>query len=328
MKVLVTAHRPDETEIFEKANQKYHYELSFQTQQLTEENLEMARGYEAVCINAGCHVTEQMARRLKEMGVRYVLTRAAGKDHLDLKAVQKYGLRSANVPAYSPSAISEHTILLLLAVLRKLKTQLRRIDEKYFFITGLRGREIRDMTIGVIGTGRIGSQTVKDLSGFGCRLLACDQHPNADTARLAQYMEMKELLQKSDAVILHCPMTAENYHLISKEAIGVMKEGAVLVNTARGELVDTQAVCEALKCGWLSGLAMDVYEHENLTQRKDYRGKKLDDPLLGELLAMDNVVFTSHTAFYTDEAIASIVGTTLENLYEWETTGSCKNETR
>lgn len=328
MKVLVTAHRPDETEIFERVNQKYHYELTFQTEQLTEENLELARGCEALCINAGCHVTEQFARRLKEMGVRYILTRAAGKDHLDLEAIQKYGLRSANVPAYSPSAISEHTILLLLAVLRKLKTQLRRIEDQYFFITGLRGREIHDMTIGVIGTGRIGSRTIKDLSGFGCSLLACDQYPNAETAKLARYVEREELLKSSDAVILHCPMTAENYHLIGEEALGRMKEGAILVNTARGELVDTWAVCEALKRGRLSGFAMDVYEHEGLTQRKDYRGKELDDLLLKELLSMDNVIFTSHTAFYTDEAISSIIETTLANLNEWETTGKCQNETR
>ncbi|MGN0168694.1 MAG: NAD(P)-dependent oxidoreductase [Acetatifactor sp.] len=327
MKVLVAAHRKDETVFFEKVNEKYHYELTFQEEQLTQDNLENAKGYQAVCINAGCHVTEEIACRLKEMGVEYILTRAAGKDHLDIRAIKEAGLKSANVPAYSPSAISEHTVLLILAVLRKLKKQLKTIEDQYFFITGLRGRELRSMTVGVVGAGRIGSKTIQNLTGFGCKILACDKYHNPYVESVAEYVSFQDILEKSDIVVLHCPMIQENYHLINEETIKKMKEGAILVNTARGGIVDTEAVYKALVSGRLGAFAMDVYEYEGNTQRKDYRGKELDDELLKNLLAMDNVIFTSHTAFYTDEAIENIIDTSLKNLYEWETTGSCANET-
>lgn len=327
MKILVSAIRRDEIQIFEKVNEKYHYDLIFQEEQLTEENIEKARGVQAVCINAGCKITAEAAVKLKTMGVKYILTRAAGKDHLDLSAIRQAGLKSANVPAYSPSAISEHTVLLILAVLRKLKKQIKTIQEQYFFIEGLRGRELRSMTVGIIGTGRIGKQTVKNLTGFGCKILACDVYHDSDVEAVAEYTGLEELLSRSDIVVLHCPMTAENFHLIDAKAIDAMKEGAVLVNTARGALVDTEEVYRALKAGKISAFAMDVYEFESRTQRKDYRKKELDDELLKELLEMDNVLFTSHTAFYTDEAIESIIETSLRNLYEWETNGSCVNET-
>lgn len=327
MKVLVAAHRQDETEIFNRVNKKFHYDLTFQTEQLTGENLENARGYDAICINAGCSVTKETALRLAEMGVKYIQTRAAGKDHLDIPGIRAAGLKSANVPAYSPNAISEHTLLLILASLRKLKKQLDTIREQYFFITGMRGRELRSMTVGVIGTGRIGTKTVQNLSGFGCRILACGRHENPEVAKFASFVSLEELLTQSDIVVLHCPMSKENYHLIDENTIDKMKDGAILVNTARGAIIDTRAVCGALKSHKLSAFAMDVYEYEDKTQRKDYRDKELDDPLLKELLAMDNVIFTSHTAFYTDEAIENIIDTSLSNLHEWETTGSCRNET-
>ena len=327
MKVLVSSIREDEIEIFNKINEKYNYDLTFMTEQLTDDNLETAKGYDAISINAGCSITAGKAARLKEMGVRYIMTRAAGKDHLDIDAIKKEGLKSANVPAYSPNAISEHTLLLILATLRKLKKQLKEIEDRYFFITGLRGKELRSMTVGVVGTGRIGSQTVRNLSGFGCRILACDKYINPDVAGMAEYVSFDELLSEADIIVLHCPMIQENYHLINKETIEKMKDGAILVNTARGGLVDTQAVYDALTRGKISAFAMDVYEFEGKTQRKDYRGKELDDELLKNLLEMDNVIFTSHTAFYTDEAIENIIGTSLENISEWETTGSCRNET-
>lgn len=327
MKVLVAAHRADETGIFEKINEKYQFELDYSVNQLTLENAEMTKGYDAVCINVGCKVSEEMAGRLKEYGVEYILTRAAGRDHLDAEAIQKYGLKSAYVPAYSPNAISEHTVLLMLSLLRKYKEQMRRIQEQYYFINGLRGKELRSITVGVIGTGRIGFTTIKDLSGFGCRILAHDIMENEAVKAYASYVSLEELLETSDMIVLHCPMTAENYHLIDEAAIEKMKDGVMLVNTARGGLVDTQAVLNALKSGKMAAFGMDVYEYEDKTQRKDYRGKELDDPLLAELLQMDQVIFTSHTAFYTDQAIENIVDTTLTNLYQWSTTGSCENET-
>ncbi len=325
MKVLVAAHRMDETDIFNKVNQKFGFEITYKAEKLTEENCQMVEGYEALAINAGCIIDEKMAEYLAGKGVKYILTRTAGFDHMDMKALKRVGIRCANVPAYSPNAISEHTVLLVLSALRKLKEQLRLIEEKYFFITGLRGRELRSMTVGVIGAGRIGATTIKNLSGFGCKILACDAFEKDSVKEYADYVSMEEILEKSDILVLHCPMTAENQHLISAEKISKMKDGVILVNTARGGLVDTEAVLQALKSGKIAFFAMDVYEHEEMTQRKDFRGKELPDKLLEELLSMDNCIFTSHTAFYTDEAIENIADITLTNLYEMSS-GQCGNE--
>lgn len=325
MKLLVVAHRLDETEFFERFNREFGFEIDFRAEKLTLENVDIVRGYEAVAINASCNVNLAMAQALQECGVRFLLTRTAGYDHIDASALEKVGIAAAYVPAYSPNAISEHTVLLLLMLLRKMKLQQRRIDDQYFFIEGLRGRQLTSMTVGVLGVGRIGQATLKDLSGFGCKLLACDSHVRENVSAIAEYVDRQTLLARSDALILHCPMKPGNHYLIGREALAQMKPGALLVNTARGGLVDTQAVRDALVEGRLGGFAMDVYEHEGDTQRRDLRGKELPDPLLKELLAMDNVIFTSHTAFYTDEAIGNIVETTLRNLHDLAETGSCDN---
>lgn len=326
IRVLVTAHRMDETEIFEKVNQRFGFALTYQKEQLTLKNIDVLNGYDAVAINAGCEVDREMAEAMQRAGIRYIATRTAGKDHIDRNEIEKHGIRAANVPGYSPNAISEHTVLMILALLRKLKTQMRRIEAQNFLLTGLRGRELKSMTVGVIGTGRIGTATIENLKGFGCRILASSHHPNETVQRLAETVEEETLLEQSDIIVLHCPMSGKNYHMIDAEAIGRMKPGALLVNTARGALVDTQAVCEALQDGRLGGFALDVYEYEDRIGRKDYGGKELGDPLLASLLAMDQVLFTTHTAFYTDQAIENIVESSLENLDSFFHTGQCGNE--
>ena len=330
MKLLMAAQRADEIGICERVNEQYGFDITYTTRTLSWDSREMAQGYEAVAVNAGCIVDEKMAAYLHEQGVKYLLTRTAGSDHLDVAALAKYGIPAANVPAYSPGAIAEHTVLLLLCALRRLREQLHRIDRQDYFILGLRGREIRSLTVGVLGAGRIGETTLRILSGFGCRLLACDACEKDSVRAIAQYVDCDTLLRQSDALLLHCPMTPENRHLIDESALSVMKDGAILVNTARGGLVDTQAVLDALKSGKLSAFAMDVYEHEDLTQRHDLGGRTLAqvDPLLAELLAMENVIYTSHTAFYTDEAIAGICEVTLRNLHDFVTAGSCANALR
>lgn len=326
MRILVTAHRKDETEIFEKVNRRFGFDLVYQEQQLTLENAEMMQGFDAAAINAGCAVDEMLAKKMRESGIRYIATRTAGADHIDRAALEKYGLKAANVPAYSPNAISEHTLLLILSLLRKMKEQYRRIENGNFLLNGLRGRELKSLTVGVIGTGRIGTATIQNLSGFGCRILACGHHANPTAEGLAEFVSLEELFAESDVVVLHCPMSKDNYHMINKDTLRQMKQGALLVNTARGSLVDTEAVLDALKTGKLGGFASDVYEFEDKTARKNYCGRRLDDPLFAELLAMDQVVFTTHTAFYTDQAIENIVETTLANLDEFFRTGGSENE--
>lgn len=326
MKLLVMAHRADETAFFEKENIKYGYEIHYEPLGLSIDTVDLTVGYEAIAINAACKVDKMIAGALKRMGVKYILSRTAGVDHMDLEALHSYGIACANVPAYAPNAISEHTVMLLLMLLRKMKLQMRRMQEQYFLINGLRGRQLSSLTVGVIGTGRIGASTIANLKGFGCKILAYDLYENERIKESAEYATLDVLLEKSDAIVLHCPLTQENHHLINAEQIAKMKDGAILVNTARGGLVDTQAVYDALQIGKLFAFGMDVYEREGDTQRKDYREKELDDPLLAKLLSMDQVIYTTHTAFYTDDAIESIIATSLENLHEFEISGSCRNE--
>ena len=222
-KVLATAHRHDETEIFEKINQRFGFLLTYMPEQLTLENTERLKGYDADAINAGCKVDQDMARAMQAAGIRFIATRTAGKDHIDKDEIKKCGIKAANVPGYSPNAISEHTVLLILSLLRKMKTQLKRIEEQYFFLNGLRGRELKSMTVGVIGTGKIGTATIQDLSGFGCRILANGHHPNPEVQRLAEQVDLETLLEQSDIVVLHCPMSEQNYHMINAGTIQKMK---------------------------------------------------------------------------------------------------------
>lgn len=326
MKMLVMGHREEETRIFEKFNKNLKYEISYTHHILNTSNVEMTRGYDAICIAVNSIITEEIAKSLSELGVKYILNKLAGKDNLNLEAIYKYGLKAAYVPYYSPNAISEHTVMLILAALRKLKEQLHRINQHNFNIQGLQGRELRNMTVGVIGTGRIGCSTIKNLSGFSCKIIVNDQYEKEEIKSLAEYVSLEELLKKSDIIVFHCPLTENTYHLIDDRTIPMLKDGVCLINVARGGIFNTKAVLKALKSGKIASLAMDVYEEENTILRKDISSKELKDKEFEELLSMENVIYTTHTAFYTDEAISNMIETSLENLHEYEISGCCKNE--
>ena len=266
-----------------------------------------------------------MLKKFWNLGVRMISTRTIGYDHIDVEVAKRIGFHISHV-TYSPECVADYTLMLIVMCIRKMKRIMQREELNDFSLPGIRGRELHGFTVGVIGTGKIGTATIQDLSGFGCRILANGHHPNQEVQRLAEQVDLETLLEQSDIVVLHCPMSEQNYHMINAGTIQRMKPGALLVNTARGGLVDTQAVYEALQNRKLGGFAMDVYEYENLTARKDYRGKPLDDSLLSRLLAMDQVLFTTHTAFYTDQAIENIVESSLKNLASFFQTGESGNE--
>ncbi len=330
MKVMVYGIREGEDQFFYDADRLggYGFEYTFSKGILTKENAGELQGYEAVCITVNCVIDAKTAEKLLESGVKYILTRAAGTDHLDVPAIHALGMQTANVPAYSPNAISEHTVMLVLMMLRKMKTQLHRIEQQDFRLKGLQTRELRNMTVGVIGTGRIGCTTIRNLSGFGCRILAFDVFVNPAAEQYVTYMSQDEVLAQSDILIFHCPLTKENAGFICKETIEKMKDGVILINTARGGLFNFADVLEGLKRGRIGGLGADVYDKENLFLRKDLRGETIEDPVFTELMSLENVIYTTHTAFYTDEAIRNMVGTSLENLQQYLTEGSCKNEAK
>ena len=293
------------------------------------ENLHLLKDHacEGVIYSSDHKEDEAYFKEMADCGVKYVCCSCTGYDHFNLPAMRKYGLKGANVPAYSPNAISEHTVMLMLSCLRHLRNQVLRVENhQYKLQPALMGREIRNMTIGVIGAGRIGCVTLQCLSGFGPKkMLACDPYPNDAVRQYAEYVSLDELLAQSDVVILHMVLNDENYHLINKETIQKMKDKAVLINTSRGGLVDADALYEALKDGKLAAAAVDVIEGEGSLNTPEAE-KECPIPVLKKLLELPDFIFTPHAAFYTDEANRNIAQTTIENLHAYALHDSCEKE--
>ncbi|MGN0166103.1 MAG: NAD(P)-dependent oxidoreductase [Lachnospiraceae bacterium] len=301
-------------------------ELAFTDGIFSLERIEEVKGFDAIWIMTNSHIGMAEAAALKVAGVNYIISRATGIDHLELDALEHCGLKAANVPDYSPNAISEHTVLMLLTMLRKMKREQALISRRNFGIEGVCGREIRTMTIGVVGAGRIGRLTMKALKGFGAKLLVYAPTVYPEVEEMAEYVSLEELFEKSDAIILHCPLKESNYHLINEESLTKCKDGLVLINTARGGLVDGKAVLQGLKSGKISGFGMDVWETEDEFIRKDLGNIPVSDEVFEELLEREDVVYTSHISFLTDQALYEIMRISLENAAEYEKTGACKNE--
>jgi D-lactate dehydrogenase len=248
-----------------------------------------------------------------------VALRSAGYNNVDLPAAARLGITVTRVPAYSPHAVAEHTVALILALNRKVHRAWARVREGNFSLDGLLGFDLVRRTAGVVGTGKIGAAVVRILSGFGCRVLAFDPVPNADCLALgAAYVSLPELLASSDIVTLHCPLTPETRHLVDAASLARMKPGAMLINTGRGALVDTPAVIEALKSGHLGYLGLDVYEEEAALFFEDRSWRVLQDDVFARLLTFPNVLVTGHQGFFTTEALTAIADTTLQAVTEFE----------
>jgi D-lactate dehydrogenase len=245
--------------------------------------------------------------------------RCAGFNNIDLLATARHGITVVRVPAYSPHAVAEHTLALILSVNRKIHRAYARVREGNFAIDGLLGFDLAGRTVGVIGTGRIGAVVVQILVGFGCRVLAMDVAPNPACVQLgAEYVPFDRLLHESDIVTLHCPLVPATRHLLDREAFARMKPGAMVVNTSRGALVDAGAAIEALKSGQLGSLALDVYEEEGPVFFEDLSDRVLQDDVLARLLTFPNVLITSHQGFFTHEALLAIATTTMKSLTAFE----------
>lgn len=325
--IKVFYYRDLEIPIFEKVERRFGLALCPVQQSLSMENVSETLGSQAIWLNARSRIDEPLAAALAENGVKYIMTKSAGFDHLDLGALKKYGLKAANVPFYSPNAISEHSLLMALYCIRHMKRAQIMQSHGDYSLDGLCGRELRSMTAGVIGVGRIGRETIKLLRGFGCRILVNARHEVNNDEALAgtEFVPYDRILRGSDILFYHCPLSEENYHMLNRENIPLLKRGAVLINTARGGLFDYGAVLEGLRSGQIGALGFDVYEGEN-----GFFGKKgaeaQTDPTFQALQAMDNVVFTPHMGFYTDTSLESLITVSMENTMEFLRTGSCKNE--
>lgn len=325
MKVMIYGLREDETVYAEEYGRKYGYTLKSCREILCESTAHLAKGCDAAMISVSCSVNAQVAKILQDGGVRYLLTRSAGIDHIDVDTVRSLGIRMANVPAYSPNAVSEHTVMMTLELLRHAKEQQRRIRNHDFTIEGMCGRELHNLTTGIIGTGRIGTAAVKNFHGFGGRVLAYDLYPSEEAAKYAKYLPLEEVFAQSDILIFLCPLTDTTKHMVNKQTISEMKDGVVLVNTSRGGLFELESTIEGLAGGKIGGLALDVIAGEQLFVRRNMSEKQIDHPQFLKLLSMPNVIYTTHVAFYTDEAVENMVGVSFENLRQFETDGSCTN---
>jgi D-lactate dehydrogenase len=262
-------------------------------------------------------------------GTRLVALRCAGFNNVDLEAAERLGVTVVRVPAYSPYAVAEHTLALILALNRRLHRAYNRVREGNFNLDGLLGFDLRGKVAGVIGTGRIGEAMIRILHGIGCEILAHDPYPSETCESLgARYVPLETLFAQSDIITLHCPLTPDSYHLIDDAAIATMKPGVMIVNTSRGEIVNTRAVIEGLKSGRVGHLGLDVYEEEGDLFFRDLSNRVLADDVFARLLTFPNVIITGHQAFFTNEAMDNIAHTTLQNVRDVETTGSSDNAVR
>ncbi|HEV3209002.1 MAG TPA: 2-hydroxyacid dehydrogenase [Chthoniobacterales bacterium] len=297
---------------------------------LQPETLHLAKGYDAVC----CFVNDQLDRTalktLKSGGTRLVALRCAGYNNVDLIAAGELGIPVVRVPAYSPEAVAEHTVALILALNRKIYRAYRQVREGNFSLEGLVGFNLHGKIVGLIGTGRIGKAVAKILEpGFGCKLLGYDLEPNQECRDLGvEYFSLAEVLANSDVVSLHAPLVPATVHLINEQTIALMKKGVMLINTSRGGLVDTQAVIGAVKTAKIGYLGLDVYEEETELFFEDFSLEVISDDVFSRLLTFPNVVITGHQGFLTREALQHIAQTTLENFVEFASTGTCRNQVR
>ncbi len=315
MKVSVFSTKSYDRKYLEIANQQYHFEFEFFDFMLNEQTVKMAEGCEAVCIFVNDDGSRKVLEKLAEQGTKMVALRCAGFNNVDLQAAKELGIQVVRVPAYSPEAVAEHTVGLMMTLNRRIHRAYQRTREANFSLEGLIGFNMYKRTVGVIGTGKIGIATMRILKGFGMNILAFDPFKNPVVEEIgAKYVTLDELYAKSDVITLHCPATPENYHLLNKEAFDKMKDGVMIINTSRGSLIDTPEAIEALKRRKIGALGMDVYENERDLFFEDKSNEVILDDVFRRLSSCHNVLLTGHQAFLTEEALMNISDVTLHNI--------------
>jgi D-lactate dehydrogenase len=330
MRIAVFDTHAYDRESFEAANVRFGHPLTFFEPRLTRETAALARGYETVCSFVNDRLDEPALRALHDGGTRLIALRSTGYNHVDLEAAARLGLPVVRVPEYSPWAVAEHAVALVLALNRKIHRAYARAREWNFSLDGLVGFDLHGKTVGIVGTGRIGRAATRIFHGFGCRVLAFDFRPDPAlvTELGVHYVGLPELLGESDVISLHVPLTPVTHHMIDDEALAAMKRGVVLINTGRGALIDSLALIGALKSGQVGAAGLDVYEEEEGIFFQDLSNRVLQDDVLARLLTFPNVLVTSHQAFLTREALANIARTTLENVTAFERGEPLQNEVR
>ncbi|AEC17486.1 2-hydroxyacid dehydrogenase [Gallibacterium anatis] len=326
MKIAVYSTKSYDRKYLELVNVKYNFDLEFFDFMLSKRTAKMAEGCQAVCIFVNDNADREVLTELAQIGVKIIALRCAGFNNVDLEAAKELGLSVVRVPAYSPEAVAEHTVGLMLTLNRRIHRAYQRTREANFSLEGLIGFNMHGRTVGVIGTGKIGLAVMRILKGFGMHILCYDPFKNPAAEELgATYVSLDELYAHSHVITLHCPATPENYHLLNAEAFKKMKDGVMIINTSRGTLIDTQAAIEALKSRKIGALGMDVYENERDLFFEDKSNEVILDDVFRRLSSCHNVLLTGHQAFLTEEALTSISDVTLSNIHALVTNQPCAN---
>ena len=329
MKIAVYSTKQYDQKYLEQVNESYGFELVFFDFLLTESTAKNAVGCDAVCIFVNDDGSKAVLEELAALGVKYIALRCAGFNNVDLDVAAALGIEVVRVPAYSPEAVAEHAVGLMLTLNRRIHRAYQRTRDANFSLEGLTGFNMHGRTAGVIGTGKIGVATIRILKGLGMRLLAYDPYPNPQALELgAEYVDLKTLLAQADVITLHCPLTPENHHMLNASAFSQMKDGVMIINTSRGGLIDSQAAIDALKQQKIGSLGMDVYENERDLFFEDKSNDVIQDDVFRRLSACHNVLFTGHQAFLTAEALTAISETTLSNLSQLDKGEPCANQVK
>ncbi|MCM1174169.1 MAG: D-isomer specific 2-hydroxyacid dehydrogenase family protein [Blautia sp.] len=295
----------DEKALFLRYEKELGIELVLCADAPTLENISLSQGSECVDIITS-RITRELMEAFYKNGVKYITTRTIGYDHIDLEAAKDFGIRVGNAP-YGPNGVADYTVMLILMSVRKMKRIMERTNIQDYTLAGIQGRELKDLTVGVIGTGRIGKTVIRNLSGFGCRMLAYDLYEQEGVKQYAAYVPLETLLQTADVITLHTPLTDDNFHLINEKSIAGMKDGVVIINTARGALIDSEALIAAVESGKIGAAGLDVVENEFGLYYYDHKSDILDNRELAILRGFPNVTVSHHMAFYTDNCVETVV---------------------
>nr|WP_307776009.1 2-hydroxyacid dehydrogenase [uncultured Cetobacterium sp.] len=327
MKLICFGVRKVEREFFEKLN-KFGYELTLVEDLLNDENIDLINGHEAVMLRANCPANRKNLEKMKNFGVKYILTRTVGYNHIDLDAAKEMGFKMARVPRYSPNAIGELAITFAMNLVRKGAYMINRSREKNFIVDEyMFSPEIRNLTVGVIGTGKIGLTTARLFKGLGAKVIAYDIYESEEAKSVVEYVTMDRLNKEADIITLHCPyIKGENDNLVNDEFISKLKDNAIIINTARGELQDVEAVIRGLESGKIGGYATDVFSNEKEFFFKDMEGKEIDKNVEKLLSLYPRALVTPHIGSYTDEALTNMIEISYENLDAYIKTGDCENK--
>ncbi|MDB5261333.1 MAG: D-lactate dehydrogenase [Adhaeribacter sp.] len=319
MKIIFFSAKPYDQQFFTEVNQGFKFEINFLEAHLNSKTAVLAQGYDVVCVFVNDAVTSEVLQVLASQGVKLLALRCAGFNNVDLKAARTLGIKVVRVPAYSPYAVAEHTLALILTLNRKTHRAYNRVKEGNFALNGLLGFDLHGKTAGLIGLGKIGLATARILKGFGCRVFGYDVAEPAEASSIGiEFTTLDQLYAQSDIISLHCPLTPETHHLINAGSIAKMKKGVMLINTSRGALIYTPAVIQGLKKEHISYLGLDVYEEEGDLFFEDLSDQVIQDDVFMRLLSFNNVLITGHQAFLTSNALQKIAETTLQNILDFK----------